>query len=62
LHSPIPWLKILAGLWGIGLAGIASWQAFRILQFRKLFHFAQPASNDVLSMVAEAGNPVVPPG
>jgi len=54
-QPPIPWLEILAGLWSIGIVGIASWQAFRILRFQRLLRDSQPASNDVLSMVAEVG-------
>jgi len=55
LPTPIPWLGILAGLWGIGIAIVASWQAFRILRFHRLLHSAQPASSDGLSMAAEVG-------
>ncbi len=54
-HTPIPWLGILAGLWGIGIAIVTSWQAFRILRFHRLLHSAQPATGEVLSMVAEVG-------
>jgi hypothetical protein len=32
-QTPIPWLGILAGLWGIGIVGTGFWQAFRILRF-----------------------------
>ena len=54
-YPPILWLRILTGVWYIGIAAIASWQAFRILRVRGLLHSAQPASNDVLSLVAEVG-------
>ena len=55
LPTPIPWLGILAGLWGIGIMTVAAWQAFRILRFHRLLHSAQPATGDVLSMAAEIG-------
>ena len=55
LPTPIPWLGILAGLWGIGIVGTGFWQAFRILRFHRLLYSARPATGDVLSMVAEVG-------
>ena len=55
LPTSIPWLGILAGLWGIGIVTVAAWQAFRILRFHRLLHSAQPATGDVLSMAAEIG-------
>jgi beta-lactamase regulating signal transducer with metallopeptidase domain/Leucine-rich repeat (LRR) protein len=54
-HTEIPWLIVLAGLWCVGIAGIAIWQAFRILRFGRLLRAAQPPPPDVLHIAAEAG-------
>jgi len=55
LPTPISWLVILAGVWGIGIVGTGFWQAFRILRFHKLLQSTQPATDEVLSMAAEVG-------
>ncbi len=54
-HKEIPWLIVLTGLWCVGIAGIAIWQAFRIFRFGRLLRAAQPAPPDVLRMAAETG-------
>jgi len=57
-RKEIHWLIVLAGLWCVGIVGIAIWQAFRIFRFGRLLRAAEPAPPDVLRIAGEAAKPL----
>ena len=49
-YQRIQWAIVLGWIWGIGIVLFASWQAFRIARFRRLFRSSQPPSSALLGI------------